>query len=404
MIARNLNYNYKDIFLAPRLALSGKKLFLILRGNLVGYIAYFLFSYVSLITNGLSVENIVLKYGLYPYLFGHEAEWYSWAIYSIGVAIWLFALLLCHSGVSRILLKQLKGNDFFSGQDGLKFVYKHWHAIVLTPLTLLLIVALFLVLAFAFAFFGKIPIIGYVTFPLLYIFYFFGSSFVIISFFVFVNSFLHTPSIVSIYEEDTMGSVFQIYSITLGQSWRIIFYNILLIFLIIICVEVFSWFCVNSIGLISIIFGHDFFMGNKFTLINSNALSVVLSNNFLELLTHYKNFIFHNLFLESGIPVILKTSMNTSYIENLSILGVVSSILLSAVYFIIGLLIVSYGISILSVGQSLMFITFKKLSDDDDVILRSDEDEDSDDLIFQKKFESKLENLSQDTFEKKEQN
>ena len=94
-----------------------------------------------------------------------------------------------------------------------------------------------------------------------------------------------------------MGSVFQVYSITLSQSWRIIFYNILLVFLIIICVEIFSWFCLNSIGLISIIFGHDFFMGNQFLLINNNALSVILPNNFLEIFNYYKNFIFHNLFL-----------------------------------------------------------------------------------------------------------
>ena len=218
MVPRNLNYNYRDIFLAPRLALSGKKLFLIIKGNLLGFLAYFIFSYVALITNGMGIEKIVINYGLYPYLIGHEAKWYSWVIYSTGVAIWLSALLLSHSGVSRILLKQLKGNDFFSGRDGLQFVFKHWHAIVLTPFTLLLIIALFLLLAFAFALFGKIPLIGYITFPFLYIFYFFGSSFVIISIFVFLNSIFQTPSIVSIYEEDTMGSVFQLYSVTLSQQ------------------------------------------------------------------------------------------------------------------------------------------------------------------------------------------
>ena len=106
---------------------------------------------------------------------------------------------------------------FFSGKDGLQFVYKHWHAIILTPITLFLIIALFLSFGIVFAFFGKIPLIGHITFPLLYVFYFLGSSFVIISIFVFINSILHTPSIISIYEEDTMGSVFQIYSITLSQ-------------------------------------------------------------------------------------------------------------------------------------------------------------------------------------------
>lgn len=395
MVPRNLNYNYRDIFLAPRLALSGKKLFLIIKGNLLGFLVYFIFSYFSLLSAGMSIEEIAHKYGIYPYLFGQHTEWYSWIIYSFGIASWIFILLMSLSGVSRILLKQLKGNDFFSGKDGLKFVYKHWQAIILTPITLLLILASFFLLAFVFAFFGKIPLAGQITFPLLYIFYFLGSGFVIISIFVFINSILHTPSIVSIYEEDTMGSVFQIYSITLSQPWRIIFYNILLIFLMIICVEIYSWFCINSIGLISIIFGHDFFMGNQFFLINNHALSLIISNNFLELISYYKNIIFHNLFLESGIPIIFKTSLNFSDIGYTSTVGIISSVLLSAVYFIIGLSVISYGISILYVGQSLMFVIFKKLSDDDAVVLRSDEDDEREDLFLQKKFESNLKNFSQ---------
>ena len=96
----------------------------------------------------------------------------------------------------------------------------------------------------------------------------------------------------------------------------------------------------------------------------------------------------------SGIPIIFKTTMNISITENTSLLMNISSIMLSTVYFIIGLSIVSYGISILSVGQSLMFLIFKKLSDDDEVILRSDEDDNREDLIIQKKFESNLKNFS----------
>ena len=397
MIPRSLNYNYKDIFLAPRLALSGKKIFLVLKGNLVGYIAYFFFSYFSLLTNGMDIGDIVLKYGLYPYLFGNEAEWYSWVIYSFGIATWLFALLFSKAGVSRILLKQLKGNDFFSARDGANFVYRHWHAIVFTPITLILIKSLLFALAFAFAFFSKIPLVGHLTFPLFYFFYFLGSSFIIISIFVLINSFFQTPSIVSIYEEDTMGSVFQMYSVTLSQSWRIIFYNILLVFLLIVSVEIFTWFCLNSIGLISIIFGHDFFMGNQFLLINNNALSVIITNNFLEIFNYYRNFTFHKLIFESGIPIIFKTSLNFSITGDTSTVIKISSIILFSVYFIIGLSIVSYGISIISVGQSLMFIIFKKLSDDDDVVLRSDEDDEAEDLIIQKKFESNLGKFSRNT-------
>ena len=78
----------------------------------------------------------------------------------------------------------------------------------------------------------------------------------------------------------------------------------------------------------------------------------------------------------------------------------ISSIMLSIVYFIIGLSVFSYGLAMLSIGQSLMFVTFKKLSDDD-LIFRTDEDEDDDDnndLKSQNIFESKLEKISEDSF------
>ena len=43
-----------------------------------------------------------------------------------------------------------------------------------------------------------------------------------------------------------------------------------------------------------------------------------------------------------------------------------------------------------------MFVTFKKLSDDDDLIFRIDEDDDTDDLKLQNTFESVSKTLPQD--------
>ena len=82
----------------------------------------------------MSIEDIISKYGLYPCLFGHQAEWYSWIIYFFGVVIWLFTILITLTGISRILLKQLKGDDFYSGKDAWEFIYKHWQAVVLAPI------------------------------------------------------------------------------------------------------------------------------------------------------------------------------------------------------------------------------------------------------------------------------
>ena len=402
MIPLKLNYNYTDIFRAPRLALSGKKILFLIKSNLLGYIAYFIFSLISLLSTGMSTEEIISKYGLYPCLFGHQAEWFSWFFYFFGISIWFFALMLSLTGVCRIFLKQLKGNDFFSGKDASKFVFKHRHAVVLTPITILLIIIFFLLLASLFALVGKIPVIGEITLAILYIFYFLGSIFTILSAFVLFTSLLFTPSIVGLYEEDTMGSVFQTYSITFGQTWRIIFYNIILAILIVIGIEIFSWVCLNSIGLISNIFGHELFMGDQFFIINNHSLSIVFPNMILDTLVYYKTLILEKINLNSGIPILFSTTTNFTDLGDLSFMETISSTLLSIIYFIIGLSIFSYGLAILSIGQSLMFITFKKLSDDDDLIFRGDEDDDTNDLKLQNTFESSLEELSNDSLSEEE--
>ena len=310
MIPLKLNYNYTDIFRTPRLALSGKKILFLIKGNLIGYIAYFIFSLISLLSTGMSTKEIISKYGLYPCLFGHQAEWFSWFLYFFGISIWFFALMFSLTAVCRIFLKQLKGNDFFSGKDASKFVSKHRHAVLLTPITILLIIIFFLLLASLFALVGKIPIIGKLTLAIFYIFYFLGSVFTILSAFVLFTSFIFTPSIVGLYEEDTMGSVFQTYSISFGQTWRILFYNIILAVLIFIGIEIYSWICLNSVGLIGYIFGQNVFMGDQFSIIHNHSLSIVFPNVIVDTLVYYKTLILEKINLNSGIPILFSPSTN----------------------------------------------------------------------------------------------
>ena len=53
----------------------------------------------------------------------------------------------------------------------------------------------------------------------------------------------------------------------------------------------------------------------------------------------------------------------------------ISGIILSIAFFLILLSVLSYGLSILSVGETIMFVIFKKSSDDDNLLERKDEDE-----------------------------
>ena len=75
----DLHFNFKDIFRAPRLALSGKKIWIFMTGNLAGFILYWAFSYLSLALAGIPFSTALANYGLYPCLYGTEsADWYVW--------------------------------------------------------------------------------------------------------------------------------------------------------------------------------------------------------------------------------------------------------------------------------------------------------------------------------------
>ena len=113
----NLYYDFRDLFRAPRLALSGKKIWIFILGNIVGFISYWILSYASLILSGMSMQSSINKYGLYPCLFGNEAPTIAWIIYYIGISVWAIFVLFASTAVSRVTIKQLKGNDFFSSGD-----------------------------------------------------------------------------------------------------------------------------------------------------------------------------------------------------------------------------------------------------------------------------------------------
>ena len=64
-----------------------------------------------------------------------------------------------------------------------------------------------------------------------------------------------------------------------------------------------------------------------------------------------------------------------STIQSISLLETFSVILLSTFLFVICLSLISYALSIFTVGHTISFIIFKKLTDDDDLLKRLNKDE-----------------------------
>ena len=384
----NLHFNYKDIFLAPRLALSPKKIWVFIIGNLSGYVIYWILSYLSLTISGIEINEAITEYGLFPCLYGNSAPLVSWLIYYTGICIWLFFVLISCTAVSRITIKQLQGDNFYSADDALDYVMKKWRSIVFTPISVIFIIITFVIIACVFALIGNIPIVGKLLFPLLYIFYFFGSIFTVFSLFVLIISLLFGPAIIGSYEEDTIGTVFHSYQITFNQPWRIITYHSILVTLIIIFINIFSWFYSVSFNLINQIFGY--FMGIKLENIMGYAVSIVdtswISNNFSTLKISIEQELFGTLTMATDmIEFILSLLVKVfslillalpnfsieSYSGSLSAIETISGLLLSIPLIFLTLSVFSYGLAILSVGETIIFIILKNIMYKENILIRT---------------------------------
>lgn len=359
----DLHFDFRDIFRAPRLALSGKKIWIFMTGNLAGFVAYWVLTYLALALAGLPLGDMVEKYGLYPCLFGNSAPWFAWGIYFLGSAAWVVAILLSCTAVSRVTLKQLKGNDFFSGGDAWAYVHKHWHPVVFTSVTIALIIVFFLAFAALFGLICKIPYLGPFLYALPYPLYIIGSIFTVYTGIVLVISLEYASAIVGTYEEDTMGTVFQSYAITWSQPWRIIVYNIILWPLAYVAITLFSWFCHAGVGLMNLVFG--FIMGESLNNIFSFSTSIVFPDTIVSCVTCCLSMVD----LSYLLPNVSSMSASLSIVETLA------GIILSLFLFLIALSVLSYGCSVIAVGRTLEFIIYKQKSDDDNLLERKDEDE-----------------------------
>ena len=382
MLKNQLHFNYKDIFLAPRLGLSPKKIWIFVLGNLTGYIGYWLLSFLAIIVSNVDLVDAIYNYGLYPYLAGNDYSTVSWILFYFGILFWLHCLLISSTAISSITIRQLRGDHFYYINDAIDDALKKWKTIIFSPITFVFIILTLSLIGCLFALLGSIPYIGSlllaITFPL----YFFGAIFLLFTFLVFLSSFLMLPSLVGAYNDDTIGSVFQSYQILYNQPWRLIFYNLLLLPLIIISLNIFSWFLETGFKITNFIFIE--LIGSTFSNILSYATSILNIDFILDNISVFQNFTFQLrnfsldiieffiFFFNETTNLLVSTIPNLAYNSNggyISSIESVSGLIVSVVLIFVYISFISYGFSILAVGETIIFIIFKKLMEGEDLII-----------------------------------
>tara|TARA_B100000886_G_scaffold93352_1_gene61733 strand:- start:1940 stop:3184 length:1245 start_codon:yes stop_codon:yes gene_type:complete len=384
LLEKQLHFNYKDIFLAPRIGLSPKKIWIFILGNLTGYIGYWVLSFLAMILSNVNIIEALYDFGLYPYLAGGSYSPLSWIIFYFGILFWLYCLLISSTAISRLTIRQLRGDNFYSINEAIDDALKKWKTILFSPITFVVIILSLFLIGSSFALIGSIPYIGSfllaITFPL----YFFGAIFLLFTFLVFLSSFLMLPSLVGAYDEDTVGSVFQSYQILFNQPWRLIFYNLLLLPIIVISLNIFSWFYETGFAMINFIFSE--LIGSTFPNILSYATSILNIDFILRNISVLQSFTFQLKTLSLDIigffvflfnettNLLVSTLPDLTYNSNggyINSIEAASGLIISIILIFIYISFISYGFSILAVGETIIFIIFKKLMEGENLLIHN---------------------------------
>lgn len=216
-----LYYNYRDILKAPRLALMGKNIFLMMFHIMTGYLVYLVLTYLALLIDGGSIKMTWQDYRLFP--FGPLAFDSTWAkfIWYLGGVFWMAMFLRGSLGVARSSFEELRGNFFFSSREAMRFIRKNSRIVYRAVIGVLLFIAFLIILGLIIGLIAKIPVVGDVFYGFFYGFPFFiVSLFAVLVIFLLTTLLLTGPAVVAIKGEDAMTTLFDGFSAITSQPLR----------------------------------------------------------------------------------------------------------------------------------------------------------------------------------------
>ncbi|MFQ6031958.1 MAG: hypothetical protein ACE5K2_03470 [Candidatus Zixiibacteriota bacterium] len=355
-------FDIRDIFRAPRLALSGKKILLQFMGLLIGYLGFLIFSYIAFLSAGSSFKETWEYHGLFPMSGFPFTAWYSWVIFGLGCLFALVCWLLASAMVGKVTYEQLKGDDFYSSKEALKFLKKNWSPVILTPFSLLAFIVFLVICGIIIGLLGKIPYVGEIGLGIFFLIPLFATAlFLAYVIFIFIFSLLLIPAIVATTKEDTFETIVQTFSLIWNQAWRYFLYTALSGIMAKVGIFIFGYFSFRATQLIYSSCG--IFMKEKLSDIFEEALS------YITIPTHLLNY-FSNIFPGINFRFHLPEIGPGIYL-NWS--GNISAFLIAISLILVIFMVISYGLATLSVGQTLTYIILRKKKDDENLLERKTE-------------------------------
>ncbi len=359
-----LHFDYRDMFRSARLAFSIQRVWINFVGLVIGFLSYDIFTYVSFLAAGKGFIPMWERFGLFPCLFGMGGPWYSWVLFWVGVVLLVAIILLTNTAVSRAVYMNLKGETFYTWKESFGFALKRWGSTLAAPTAIIGIILFFAIGAIIMGLLGRIPYVGELGTAVMTIFYMSSALFVFFLILVLIVGLFFVPSIIATTNEDAFESVFQSFSISTGQPWRIIGYGIVVFVVEVLGFVILAWAVKEAFLIFNFLFVVG--MGAKFLDLMNNGMALVQSwvyptINWIQYAfgDFSRYFYFARDFVPKEVPVVMEIS---AWIFAISMLAV-------------GGLVVSYASAIGNSGVTLMYLVMRKHQDDENLLERKEEEE-----------------------------
>lgn len=364
-----MRFDIRDIFRSPRIALGLQRIWIQFLGLLIGYMGYLVFTYLSLLTSGHSLSLAWKKYALLPCLMPETANWYSYVIFAIG-ALWLLAMyLIAATAVSRATYMLVKGNNFYIWRDAIRFALKKSASVLLSPLAIVIIIAMVLVGGAVVGLVGKIPFVGALGVSLLTVIWFLAALFVVFLVIIFAVAMMQAPAIIATTDDDAFEAVFQSFSMVWTQPWRLILYQALSALLAVFAFYVLAFLAKKAFLVMEGVFAAT--MGDSFINISSQAMYhlniwLIQSISWIDrLFGKYADFIYFSRVFD---PLVMPHGYQY-----------VAAVIFALSMLLIGAFIFSYGMASFNVGNTLGYVILRKKKDNENLLERKDAEEEDDD-------------------------
>lgn len=361
----DLHFNYKDLFRSARLAFSIQRVWINFVGLAMGYALYLVLTYLSFLSAGKTFIAMWDRFGLFPCLFSAGGPWYSFIIYIIAVLVLLAFILLTNTAVSRAVYMNLKGETFYTWKEALKFAFKKWASVIGAPVAIVGIIIFFVIGAVVMALIGKIPYFGTIFTSLMTLFYMGSGLFVFFLTLVLGVALFFVPAIIATTNEDGFEAVFQSFSISTGQPWRLIGYGVVVAVLEMLAFVLLAFSVKEAWYIYSLIFQNV--MGESFAKMGQQALYYVqyvlaLSRNIID-------------YLFGGFAGSFYFSHDFFSVPDMGVWMKICSYIFAIFMLMVGGLVVSFAWATGNAGLTLMYLVMRKKHDGENLLERKDEEE-----------------------------